>query len=98
MTVQFYASLVGLDEAGDHVEHRRFAGSVGAEQANRLPLADVQADLLDYLATDKALFHAVNGKDTLTIGRGSTVHSASRTRPADRRRRMLRSRLPLSSI
>src|SRR5579862_4755325 len=96
MTIQFYASDLGFDQAGDHVEHGRFAGSVGAEQAHRLTFANVQADFLDHPAPDKALFHAVNGKDAFAIGRGSTVHSASRSRAADWRG-ALRSGLRVSS-
>jgi len=41
----------------------------------------------------------VNGKDALAIRWGAgTVHSASRTRPVHRRRRILRSGLPLPSV
>ena len=39
MAVERDDALVGLHQAGDHVEHRGLAGAVGAEQADRLALA-----------------------------------------------------------
>jgi len=38
------ATPVGLDQAGDHVEHGGLSGAVGAEQADRLAATDIKAD------------------------------------------------------
>src|ERR1700683_114210 len=99
MAVQFDAAAVRFDEPGDHIEDGGFAGAVRPEQAHRLTLAHVQADFLDHLASDKALFQAVNGEASLSVLRAGAVHVAAPPWPGGRRRRALRSRLlPLSAV
>ena len=44
---QPYASVVGRDQTGDHVEARRLASAVGAEQADDLTLVEAQGHAVD---------------------------------------------------
>ena len=60
VAVEVDAATVGLDEAGDHVEHRGLAGAVGTEQADRLAAPDIEADASHDLAAGKALLDAVD--------------------------------------
>ena len=76
--VEIDAALVGLDQAGDHVEHGRLAGAVGAEQADRLAFADVKADALHHFAADEAFLDAVNGKKPLRSPGAAPLPSARR--------------------
>jgi len=49
-----HARLAGrrMDDPGQHLDQRRLAGPVGADQADDLALADGEADVLDGLAHD----------------------------------------------
>ena len=40
-------TLVGLDQPDDHVERRRLAGAVGAEQPDDLALVDLDRNVVD---------------------------------------------------
>src|SRR6185503_5828795 len=44
MAVEFDGAAIGLDQSGDHVEHRGLAGAVRTQQADRLAAADIDAD------------------------------------------------------
>ena len=79
--VEFDASVVGLDQTGDHVEHRGLAGAVRAEQADRLALAHVKAHALDHLAADEGLFHAVHGKKALAVAQRRAIAVGAAARP-----------------
>ena len=85
VAVELDASLVGLDQAGDHIEHRGLAGAVGAEQADRLAAADIQADALHDLAADEALFHAVDGQKALAVDGAAPLSSRRRGRTGGER-------------
>jgi hypothetical protein len=39
-------AAIGGDEAGDHVENGGLAGAIGAEQADRLAVAQLQSGVL----------------------------------------------------
>src|SRR5205085_5266684 len=53
MAVKLDGAAVGLDQAGDHVEHRGLAGAVRTEQADRFAAADIDADAAYHLAAAK---------------------------------------------
>src|SRR5690242_6854092 len=44
VTVELDGAAVRLDQAGDHVENRSLAGTVGTEQADGLTAAHIDAD------------------------------------------------------
>src|SRR5262245_13543463 len=56
------AATVGLDEPGDHVEHRGLAGAVRAEESYCLAAAHVEACALDYLAAPEGFLDPMHGK------------------------------------
>ena len=56
------AAAIGLDQAGDHVEHRGLAGAVGTEQADRLAAPHIKADPAHDLATAEAFLDAMRRK------------------------------------
>ncbi len=62
VAVELDAAAVGLDQAGDHVEHGGLAGAVRAEQADRLAAAHIERDALDHRAAAEALLDAVGGE------------------------------------
>jgi hypothetical protein len=64
-----YASLVGLQEAGDHVEDRCLAGAVRPDQAGDAPLRDGEAAILQASRPPKRFLQP----DDLKIG----AHSRS---------------------
>src|SRR6201998_2758559 len=83
-TVEIDAPLVGLDQAGDHVEHGGLARSVGSQQTHRLALADMETDAFHHLAADETLFHAMNGEQSLAVGGDGSVALRTAARPAHR--------------
>ena len=62
VAVELDGAAVGLDQAGDHVEHRGLAGAVRPEQTHRLAAADIDADAAHDLAGAEALFHAMHSQ------------------------------------
>ncbi len=64
VAVELDGAAIGLDQAGDHVEHRGLAGAVRAEQADRLAAAHIDADAAHDLAGAETLFHAMHGQDS----------------------------------
>src|SRR4051812_14698677 len=63
VAVELDRTAVGLDQAGDHVEHRGLAGAVRTEQADRFAAADIDADAAYHLAAAKALFDAMHSQE-----------------------------------
>ena len=70
------------DQAGDHVEDGGLAGAVGAEQADGLAGAHVQARVLHHGAAAIALLQALDRQDAgaaedgLALGRGTKTCGA----------------------
>ena len=64
VAVELDAAVVGLDQPGDHVEHRGLAGAVRPEQADRLAAPHVQAHALHDLAAAEAFLDAVDRERT----------------------------------
>src|SRR6185437_12338174 len=64
VAVEFDRAAIGLDEAGDHVEHRGLAGAVRAKQADGLAPAHIDADATHDLALAEAFFHAMHSEVT----------------------------------
>ena len=62
VAVELDAAAVGVDQAGDHVEHRGLAGAVRAEQADRLAAPHVERDALHHHAAAEAFLDAVGGE------------------------------------
>ena len=62
VAVELDAAAVGLDQPGDHVEHRGLAGAVRPEQADRLAAPHVEARALHHLAAAEALLHRMGGE------------------------------------
>ncbi len=62
------ATPVGLDEAGDHVEHGGLSGAVGAEQTDRLAAPDIKAYPPHNLAARIGFFDAVHRKIVARLG------------------------------
>ena len=62
MTIEFDGAAIGLDQAGDHVEHRGLAGAVRAEQTDGLAAANIDADTTHHLAGAKTFFHAMHSQ------------------------------------
>ena len=79
----------GLVHAGDALDQRRLAGSVGAEQAVHLALEDVEADPLQRLDAGELLHEVAHLED---LGHATT--SPRRLRCAIRRPASIRSGLP----
>src|SRR5208282_2073483 len=98
VAVEFDASFIGLDESRDHVEDRRLAGAVGAEEADSLALAHVKTDTLDDLTPNEALLHAVDGKHVLAAGRRGAVAAGPAARPDRRLGNVFRQRFGLRSV
>src|SRR5213078_1502807 len=72
-------TVVGLDEAGDDVEDRRLACSVGPDQAEDLALVDREADVVDGVDTAEVLLHVAQLEHELTrLGRLTRARSAAR--------------------
>ena len=63
VAVELDRAAIGLDQAGDHVEHGGLAGAVRAEQADRLAAADIDADAAHDLAGAETLFHAMHSQE-----------------------------------
>ena len=78
VAVEFDGAAIGLDQAGDHVEHRGLAGAVRAEQTHRLAAADIDADAAHDLARAETLFHAMHSQ----IARPACAAAARRRRCA----------------
>ena len=53
--VQDYRSFGGLEDAGDHVERRRLAGAVGADEGEDLARVDVQVEVARALALEPSV-------------------------------------------
>ncbi len=64
VAVELDLALVGLDQPGDHVEHRGLAGAVRPEQPDRLTAPQREAHALHDLAADEALLNAVDRERT----------------------------------
>ena len=62
VAVELDAAAVGVDQAGDHVEHRGLAGAVGPEQAHRFAAPHVKRDAFDDRAAAEAFLDAVRGE------------------------------------
>ena len=62
VAVELDRAAIGLDQPGDHVEHRGLAGAVRAEQPDRFAAAHIDADAAHDLAGAKALFHAMHSQ------------------------------------
>ena len=62
VAVELDAAAVGLDQPGDHVEHRGLAGAVRPEQADRLAAPHVEARALHHLAAAEAFLHPMRGE------------------------------------
>jgi hypothetical protein len=62
-------AAVGLDEAGDHVEHGGLAGAVGTEQTDRLAAAHMNTDIVDDSPSREALVEAVSCEAVGAAGR-----------------------------
>ena len=62
VAIEFDGAAIGLDQAGDHVEHRGLAGAVRAQQTDRLAAADIDADAAHDLAGAETLFHAMHSQ------------------------------------
>ena len=62
VAVELDAAAVGLDQPGDHVEHRGLAGAVRPEQADRLAAPDIDADAAHHLPRAETFFDAVHGE------------------------------------
>src|SRR6185437_8423767 len=60
--VEQHVALMGWMDAGDHVEHRRLAGTVGADQAADLTRLDVEIDAVEHLDAAEAHRHVAHGK------------------------------------
>ena len=82
VAVELDASFVGLDQAGHHVEHRRLAGAVGAEQAHCFAAADREADALHDLAADEALLDTMDGQKALAVDRLDRCRRGGAAAPA----------------
>ena len=80
VAVELDAAAVGLDQAGDHVEHRGLAGAVRPEQADRLAAPHIERDALDHHAAAEALLHAMGGEIGVADGLPA-VAVAARARP-----------------
>src|SRR5688572_20298627 len=65
--VEIDTAAIRLDQPGDHVEHRRLAGAVRAEQADRLAAPHVEAHALDHFAATEALLDPVDGEKSLGL-------------------------------
>ena len=85
IAIEFDAAAVGVDQAGDHVEHRGLAGAVRAEQADRLAPPHIERDALHHHAAAETFLNAVRRQIGVTL------------QPADRRRRAAR-RAPASGL
>ena len=80
--VEMDVAAIGLDEAGDHVEHRRLAGPVGPEQADGFAAPDVEAHPAHNLAAAEALLDAMDGEIVAIGGSGGLCLWAPRARLA----------------
>ena len=63
VAVELDRAAIGLDQPGDHVEHRGLAGAVRAEQADGFAAAHIDADAAHDLARAKTLFHAMHSQE-----------------------------------
>ncbi len=77
VAIEFDGAAIGLDQAGDHVEHRGLAGAVRAQQTDRLAAADIDADAAHDLAGAETLFHAMHSQ----IARPRAPAAARRAAP-----------------
>jgi hypothetical protein len=50
----------GVEQTHDHLEKRRFPGSVGADDGTKLPLIEGQSDILDRTHAPKILGQIFN--------------------------------------
>ncbi len=75
VAVELDDAAVGLDQPGDHVERGGLAGAVRSEQADRLAAPDIEADVLDDLASAVALFEAV-GREIVVANLGLRVRGS----------------------
>ena len=67
MAVKLDATTIRRDQTGDHVEHRRLAGSVRTEQADRFATTHGKTNALHDLAAAKTFFDAMDGKKILAF-------------------------------
>lgn len=81
MAVELDRAAIGLDQAGDHVEHGGLAGAVRAEQADRFAAAHIDADAAHHLAAAERLFHAMHSQETRPL---QQLRSARAIGPAGR--------------
>src|SRR5688572_28639949 len=72
------APFVAAHEPDDHVESRRFAGTIWTEQPNDLAALDGQAQVLDDLTSSVALRHAERFEAAHRGGSGAAAPSGSR--------------------
>ncbi len=72
LAVEQDGAVVGLDQAGDHVEAGRLAGAVGSQETHDLAARQLQADALDHGAVLVGLADAVD-HDAVDDGGGRAV-------------------------
>ena len=68
-----HRSTGGAGRPQDHLEQRRLAGSVGADQPGELTGRDREVDLGQYLPAPQSRADVVDREDLLTRGRGGEV-------------------------
>ena len=79
VAVELDRAAIGLDQAGDHVEHGGLAGAVRAEQADRFAAAHIDADAAHHLAAAETLFHAMHSQEARPLQK---LRSAGAVGPA----------------
>ena len=82
----------GVDEAGDRVDERRLAGAVGADQADELALADLEADVAQRVHAAEVDRQPLGGQHRRS---GGLARGARRLRERAGSRGAAAARLPL---
>src|SRR5204863_836940 len=63
VAVKLDGAAIGLDQAGDHVEHGGLAGAVRPEQTDRLAAADIDGNAAHHLPRAETFFHAMHSQE-----------------------------------